>query len=86
MTNYDMKKDYTLEKIAKTLEKLDTQLAKILEETESESKFKNIKLWTEEKKAVHEIKKILHEVGKYEKYNEKECDQERKALAKSEGV
>lgn len=80
MTDYAEKKDRTLDKIAKTVEKLDTQLEKISIETESESKFKNIKMWTEEKRAVHEIKKILHEAGKYDKYDEKAFDKEAKKI------
>ena len=35
-----------------------------------------------EKKAIHEIKKIAHEAGKYDKYDEKELEKEMDLLEK----
>lgn len=35
-----------------------------------------MKRWIVEKKAIHEIKKIAHEAGKYDKYDEKELEKE----------
>ena len=37
---------------------------------------KLIDQWIVEKKAIHEIKKIAHEAGKYEKYDEKALQKE----------
>ncbi|MBC9708836.1 MAG: hypothetical protein H9W80_06245 [Enterococcus sp.] len=70
--NYEKKEDKVVEKIAKTIEKLDTELAKIDSLNEDNDKKHRLKKWFEEKKAIHEIKHLLHEIGKYEKYDEKE--------------
>ncbi|MHC5372376.1 hypothetical protein ACYSNU_01095 [Enterococcus sp. LJL120] len=68
MTNYDAKEEKALEKIADTIDKLDVTLEKF-EDTDS-----RIKAWAEQRKAIFEIKKILHEAGKFEKYDQKEYD------------
>lgn len=73
MTNYDAKEEKVIGKITKTIEKLDTNLTNI-DNTVSAGKEHSIKCWYEEKKAIHDIKKILHEIDKYEKYDEKELD------------
>ena len=36
----------------------------------------SMKKWLVEKRAMHEIKKIAHEAGKYDKYDEKELQKE----------
>lgn len=71
MTNYEEKEIKVVENIGKTLEKLDTELSK-LDSLEEGSKKHPIKKWFAEKKALHEIKHILHEANRYEKYDEKE--------------
>lgn len=82
MTNYQAKEEKAIDKIAATLTKLDDNLAKIDTEVDA-GKEHSLKCWFEEKKAVHDIKKILHEVDKYDKYDEKELDQINKDQAKS---
>lgn len=71
MKDYEKKEMHVLDNIADTVAKLDVELGK-LDSLEEDSKKHNIKKWYAEKKAIHEIKHILHEVGKYEKYNENE--------------
>lgn len=72
MADYEKKESEVLEKIAKTVEKLDTTLTELDNLDEDKNKKHGIKKWYEEKKAIHEIKHILHEVGKYAKYDEDE--------------
>lgn len=71
------KEDKILTKIADTITKLDEQVADIADVEASDAqtgKSSKVKLWFAEHKAIHEIKRILHEVGKYEKYDEKELE------------
>lgn len=78
MTNYDKKEDTIVEKILLAVEKLDTDLDKIDALDEDHDKKHEIKKWFEEKKAVHQIKKILHDEKKYEKYDAKELEKAEK--------
>nr|WP_187147183.1 hypothetical protein [Enterococcus faecium] len=48
--------------------------------SENPEKKHNLKKWLVERKAIHEIKKVLHEADKYEKYDEKELDKEFKEI------
>ena len=74
MTNYEKKEEQALTSIAKAVEKLDEELTNYSAlDTDTEKKHE-LKKWYIEKKAIHEIKKILHEVGKYSKYDEKEME------------
>lgn len=66
MTNYEKKEEKALDKIAKEIIKLDTTLDKL---DESDNR---VKAWVEHKKAVHEIKNILHEANKYDEYKEED--------------
>lgn len=75
MTNYEAKEDKALEKIVATLGKLDNTLSELDGLDNDDKKKHAIKKWFEEKKAIHEIKKIAHEAGKYENYDENELDQ-----------
>ncbi|EPH78031.1 hypothetical protein D929_00009 [Enterococcus faecalis 02-MB-P-10] len=75
MTDYDKKEVEALNKITNVLEKLDSNLDE-LDSLNEDDKKHNLKKWITEKKAIHDIKKIAHEAGKYEKYNEKEFQQE----------
>ena len=52
------------------MDKLDSNLAE-LDSLEADAKKHSMKKWIVEKKAIHEIKKIAHEAGKYETYDEK---------------
>lgn len=75
MTDYEKKEEHVLDKIAKEVVKLEEELTKI-DALEDDNKQKHeIKKWYAEKKAMHEIKRILHEAGKYDKYEEKELEQ-----------
>ncbi|MHC5250627.1 hypothetical protein [Enterococcus sp. LJL90] len=72
MTDYEKKEDKVLANIADTVVKLDTELDKLDALNEDKDKKHEIKKWYAERKALHEIKHILHEVGKYAKYDEDE--------------
>lgn len=71
MADNDMKAAETLDKISKTLQKLDDTLSK---EDSDKIDGKNVRAWFEERMAVHEVKKSLHEAGKYDKFNQKSYD------------
>ncbi|MGY3767010.1 hypothetical protein ACWOAH_10825 [Vagococcus vulneris] len=81
MANYEEKKDKVIEEMVKTLEKLDVETEKINANEESDKKH-SIKIWFEEKKAIHEVKRLLHEIGKYDKYDDKELEQIQKEFDK----
>ncbi|MCK6146217.1 hypothetical protein [Enterococcus hirae] len=80
MSNLEHKEDKTLDKIIATVNKLDKELDELDTLSENPEKKHNLKKWLVERKAIHEIKKILHEAGKYEKYDEKELDKEFKEI------
>lgn len=79
MANIEKKDAKIVEKIVIAIDKLDADLNEIDTLAENSSKKHSLKKWVAEKKAIHEIKKILHEENKYEKYDEKEQE---KQLAK----
>lgn len=58
-----------LDKMDKTLDTLDTDLAKLDEDEDSK-----VKSYILQKKSIHEIKKLLNQEGLYEKYDDKELD------------
>lgn len=66
MADYEKKEDKILDKIADEIVKLDATLDKLDESNNRAT------AWIEQKRAVHEIKKILHEADKYDEYNEGE--------------
>ncbi|ENZ5597931.1 hypothetical protein ACGWY2_000208 [Enterococcus hirae] len=80
MSNLEHKEEKTLDKIIDTVNKLDKELDELDTLSENPEKKHNLKKWLVERKAIHEIKKILHEAGKYEKYDEKELDKEFKEI------
>lgn len=80
MPNLEHKEEKTLDKIIATVNKLDKELDELDTLSENPEKKHNLKKWLVERKAIHEIKKILHEAGKYEKYDEKELDKEFKEI------
>ncbi|EPA0844682.1 hypothetical protein DF186_13320 [Enterococcus hirae] len=80
MSNLEHKEEKTLDKIITTVNKLDKELDELDTLSENPEKKHNLKKWLVERKAIHEIKKILHEAGKYEKYDEKELDKEFKEI------
>ena len=71
MNKYEEKETKVIDNIVKTIEKLDQELAK-LDTLEQDKKKHAMKKWFVEKKALHEIKHILHEANRYEKYDDKE--------------
>ncbi|EOB3524467.1 hypothetical protein ACIJEF_002493 [Enterococcus faecalis] len=75
MENYEKKEIEALDKITKVLDKLDANLSEI-DVLNEDAKKHYLKKWITENKAIHEIKKIAHEAGKYEKYDDKELQQE----------
>ena len=80
MSNLEHKEEKTLDKIIATVNKLDKELDELDTLSENPEKKHNLKKWLVERKAIHEIKKILHEAGKYEKYDQKELDKEFKEI------
>ncbi|NKC68538.1 hypothetical protein [Vagococcus fluvialis] len=70
MNNNEKKQENALKKIGKTVDKLDKYLNEL---SETDSKHE-IKLWFAQKKATHEIKRLLSEVNHYENYEEKELE------------
>ncbi|MEQ7188764.1 hypothetical protein [Enterococcus hirae] len=80
MSNLEHQEEKTLDKIIATVNKLDKELDELDTLSENPEKNHNLKKWLVERKAIHEIKKILHEAGKYEKYDEKELDKEFKEI------
>ncbi|MGX7149936.1 hypothetical protein [Enterococcus ureasiticus] len=63
-----------IELIVKTMELLDVEID-YLKVNGKNCKHQSMKLWFEEKKAIYEVKRLLHEIGQYDKYNEAETDQ-----------
>ena len=80
MSNLEHKEEKALDKIVTTVNKLDKELNELDTLSENPEKKHNLKKWLVERKAIHEIKKILHEADKYEKYDEKELDKEFKEI------
>ncbi|AQP53471.1 hypothetical protein CBF34_08190 [Vagococcus penaei] len=83
MTNFEEKKDKVIDEMVKTLEKLDLETGRIQANEESDKKH-SVKIWFEEKRALHEVKRLLHEIGKYDKYDEKELEKFEKEMTKSD--
>lgn len=71
MTDIEKKQEKIIKKIAEEVARLDENTEKLDALNEDTTKKHSLKKWNLEKKMIHEIKKILHEAGKYEKYDEK---------------
>ncbi|AZP93681.1 hypothetical protein QJ527_00485 [Enterococcus mundtii] len=80
MSDLEHKEEKALDKIVAAVNKLDKELNELDTLSENPEKKHNLKKWLVERKAIHEIKKILHEADKYEKYDEKELDKEFKEI------
>lgn len=80
MSNLENKEEKVLDKIVAAVNKLDKDLNELDTISENPEKSHKLKKWLVERKAIHEIKKILHEAEKYEKYDEKELDNELKEI------
>lgn len=63
------------------MNKLDVSLEELSLLDEDIKKY-SMKKWIVEKKVIYEIKKIVYEVGKYDKYDEKELEKEMDLLEK----
>ena len=74
------KQEKVVNKIVSVVNKLDKELDELDTLSENPEKKHNLKKWLVERKAIHEIKKVLHEADKYEKYDEKELDKEFKEI------
>lgn len=75
MTNYDKKEEHVLNDIAKVMEKLDKYLDEELALEGTPDKKHEIKKWYVQRRALHEVKRLLHDVDKYDKYEDKELQQ-----------
>jgi hypothetical protein len=71
MSNYEKKEAKVLVKIADVLNKLDSNLEELDSLNEDAKKHSMRKWLVEKKKPCMKLKKIAHEAGKYEKYDEK---------------
>lgn len=80
MSNLENKEEKNLDKIVAAVNKLDKDLNELYTISENPEKSHKLKKWLVEWKDIHEIKKILHEAEKYEKYDEKELDNELKEI------
>ena len=56
----------------------------MIDEQKSDNKKHHFKKWLEEKKALHEIKRLLNEISKYDKYDEKEMEKAEKFIGELE--
>lgn len=74
MTNYEEKKDLVIDNISKTLEQLDTDIRNLSSLEDDSAKNNTLNKWYAEKKALHEIKHILHDIDKYKNYDELELE------------
>lgn len=70
------KHEKIVKKIADEVQRLDENSSK-LDALEADTEKKHsLKKWNLEKRMIHEVKRILHEAGKYEKYDEGEFEKE----------
>ncbi|MCY9806206.1 hypothetical protein OXT66_01420 [Lentilactobacillus senioris] len=67
MADYDKKEDKALDKISEVLDRLDTNVSK--EDADLEAGHRT-RAWFEKHRAIHDVKKIMHEVGKYDRFDE----------------
>ncbi|MBV7391503.1 hypothetical protein KUA55_12490 [Enterococcus sp. ALS3] len=74
MTDYEKKEENVANNVTDTVVKLDSELDKLNSLNEDTSKEHEFKKWYAEKKAIHEIKHILYDAGKYDKYDEDEMN------------
>ncbi|EIR3695422.1 hypothetical protein LWX64_002647, partial [Enterococcus faecalis] len=70
MNHLEKKETKIIEKIVATVTNLEQELTKLDDLSSDPNKKHHFKKWIAEKKALHEIKKILHEEKKLEKYDE----------------
>ena len=75
MSNLENKEEKVVNKIVSVVNKLDKELDELNTLSENLEKKHNLKKWLVERKAIHEIKKVLHEA-----YDEKELDKEFKEI------
>lgn len=71
MADFDKKEDKVLDKLGEILGRLDEAVAK--EDADAEEGHK-VRAWWEKHRAIHDAKKAMHEVGKYEKFDEDAYD------------
>lgn len=84
MTNYEKKEERVLDDIAKVMTKLDDYLDKVQEDTNTPGKENDLKKRFAQKKAVHEVKRLLHDIDKYENFREEELEDNYKNLGLDE--
>lgn len=71
ITRYEYKEDKTINRIVDIMYNLDNELNTI-DNLESSNTTSRKKEWRAEKKALHNVKRILHEVNLYDNYTDKE--------------
>ncbi|MBS0937614.1 hypothetical protein [Lactiplantibacillus plantarum] len=74
MTDYKTKEQKELEKITRTMVNLDKELTEI-DHFESDKNKHALRQWYAEKKAMHDVKKVLYEAKLYAQYDECEMEQ-----------
>lgn len=74
MTDYKTKEQMELDRIARTMINLDRVLTQI-DQFESNKNKHALKQWYAEKKAMHDVKKVLHEAKLYAQYDECEMEE-----------
>ncbi|MBP1041158.1 hypothetical protein I6N95_09090 [Vagococcus sp. BWB3-3] len=72
MTEYEKKTNLVLESIAETIMALDETLSQIETSHQETTRTREMKKWYEEKKAIHELKRLLYDNGKYNTYDPNE--------------
>ncbi|NTP95689.1 hypothetical protein HQ854_14400 [Enterococcus faecium] len=80
MSNLENKEEKVVNKIVSVVNNLDKELDELSTLAEKPENKHNRKKRLVERKAIHEIKKVLHEADNYEKYDEKELDKEFKEI------
>lgn len=76
MTNYAKKEEHVLDEIAKIVNKLDKLLDEEGNLEEAPEKEHKAREWYIQKRATHELKRILHEINKYDNYREEALEPE----------
>lgn len=74
MADIEKKEQNTLNKISKVIDKLDKYTDELDSLNKDTEKKHTLKKWYVQHMASHEIKRLLHQIDKYDKYEDKELD------------
>jgi len=72
MQNYQTKKENMVDDITTVLFRLDKEIQHIQKLANDPNVRHDLKIWRAEKRAIHDIKHILHDVHKYNRYEDAE--------------